>query len=103
MSKWQNFRLLIALLSECVGYLFVIWSAYLQYQNVTNSVDASDVFAIWLGLMFGFFFLVIGLLCVKSIKKNISEKLFYWLTKPALILCLGLFSLYLWLVFPYLM
>ena len=102
MNKWQNFRLLVALLSECVGYLFVIWSAYLQYQSVTDSVDVPNVFGIWLGLMFGFFFLVIGLLCVRSIKKNISEKLLYWLTKPALILCLAMFGLYLWIVFPYL-
>lgn len=103
MSKWQIFRLFVALLSECVGYLFIIWSAYLQYQNVTNNVEVPNVFGIWLDLMFGFFFLVIGILCARSIKKNISEKLLYWLTKPALILCIALFSLYLWLVFPYLM
>jgi len=90
---------LVALLSECVGYLFIIWSAYLQYKNVTNNVDAANVFGIWPALMFGFIFLVIGILSAKSVKKNISEELLYWLTKPAMILCIALFSLYLWLVF----
>ncbi len=103
MSKWQIFRLLVALVSECVGYLFILWSAYLQYQSVTNNVDVANVFGVWLSLMFGFFFLVIGLLCVLSIKNLISEKSVYWLTKPALTICIALFGLYLWLVFPYLL
>ncbi len=56
LSKWQKLRLLSAMISEGVGYLFVIWSAQLQYQNVTNSIETSNVFGIWLGIIIGFFY-----------------------------------------------
>lgn len=97
MTKLQNFKLLFALLSECIGYLFVFWSAYLQYLKAENSVDMPNVFGIWLSLMLGFLFLVIGILCVRSIKNIISENLLYWLTMPALILCIALLGFYFWL------
>ena len=101
MTKFQNFRLLVALLSECIGYLFVLWSAYLQYLQAENSVDMPNVFGIWLSLMLGFLFLVIGILCARSIKRYIPENLVYWLTMPALILCIALLGLYFWLALPY--
>lgn len=101
MTKLQNFKLLVALLSECIGYLFVLWSAYLQYLQAENSVDMHDVFGIWLSLLFGFLFLIIGILCVRSIKNKLSENVLYWLTRPALIVCIALLGFYLWLALPY--
>jgi len=74
MSKWQKFRLSIAILSEGVGCLFVLCAVYFQYQSVTNSVDVPNVFGIWLGILSGFFFLVVGLLLAVSIKKYIPSK-----------------------------
>ncbi len=95
MSVWQWVRLVTVVLIEGIGYLFLLWAIYLQYQSVTNSVEEPNIFGIWLGIIFCFFFLVVGLLCVRTIKKHISEKLLFWLTKPALILSITLFSLYL--------
>jgi len=101
LTKLQNFKLLGAILSESIGYLFILWSAYLQYLQAVNSTDMPNVFGIWLSLLFGFLFLVTGILCVRSIKKHIPENLVYWLTKPALILCIALLGFYLWLALPY--
>lgn len=102
MKAWQRVRLVTVILIECIGYLFVLWAIHLQFQLVTKSVEEPNIFGIWLGILFGFFFLVIGLLCVRTIKNHISEKVLYWLTKPALIICLILFSLYIYLWLPYL-
>jgi hypothetical protein len=101
LTRLQNFKLLIAILSECIGYLFILWSAYLQYLQAQNTADMPNIFGIWLSLMFGFLFLVAGILSVRSIKKQIPENLVYWLTNPALIVCIALLGFYLWLALPY--
>jgi len=101
MSALQRFRLVSVIIVEGVGYLFVLWAMNLQLQSAINNTEIPDVFGFWLSILMGFFFLAIGLLSIYPIKRQISEKLLYWLTKPALILCVILFCLYVWLIFPY--
>jgi hypothetical protein len=60
MTAWQRFRRRAAILSEGIGFLFVIWAAYLQFQNIADTVDEPNIFGIWLGIIGGFIFLLVG-------------------------------------------
>jgi hypothetical protein len=88
MTAWQRFRLRAAILSEGIGFLFVIWAAYLQFQNIADTVDEPNIFGIWLGIIGGFIFLPL------SLKKHLAKGMFIWLSAPALMICLLLFGVY---------
>lgn len=94
MTAWQRFRLRAAILSEGIGLLFVIWSAYLQFQNIFDTVNEPNIFGIWLGIIYGFIFLLIGVLFTLSLKKHLARGMFIWLSAPALMICLLLLGVY---------
>jgi hypothetical protein len=94
MTAWQRFRRRAAILSEGIGFLFVIWAAYLQFQNIADTVDEPNIFGIWLGIIGGFIFLLVGSFFTLSLKKHLAKGMFIWLSAPALMICLLLFGVY---------
>jgi len=98
MRARQRFRLVTVFLIEGAGYLSILWGANLLYQYATGPLEDSNIFGAWIAIVAGFFFLVIGLLDVRALKKDISLKLLYWLTKPALILGILMLSIYLLII-----
>lgn len=94
MNAWQRFRFGGAILSEGIGLLFVIWAAYLQFQSIINTVNEPNIFGFWLGVINGFFFVIVGGLLTLSVKKHLSKHMVIWMCAPALIICLVLFGVY---------